>query len=528
MSDLSGVEGAKSPFESRDDNSGATSVLVDTNPSSATDTPGLLSVIESTGSQERELVSNHGENNIDGNQNSVPVQNATPSQDDAELEWTAAPMTPDSMADEDLTTTSLSVEGGAPTGVDHVALESPSSPQESGAAVTIDPETSQSPGASLRYSQETPDTALDSDGHGSAPDQNEQPQESPTIYGFMPDEPLEVDERLLKYAATRANVSASHTVDSQSWVPEDFFRQPTGSTVAEPESVLGRSGRTYHGFKEGKYFMPNDGQEQDRLDFQHRALTILIDERLHAAPLKNPKYVMDIATGTGIWAMDFAQQYPESKVIGVDLSKIQPKNAPPNVEFIKDDSEEPWVFPHKFDYVHARAVFTCFNDQKAVMRNAFENLNEGGWIEYLDGSFIVGCLDGTIEGTALKRWGDLLVKGGLGLGRNLEVTKHFKEWLEEIGFVDIVERKLPWAYSPWPQDRRLKLAGKFMQSNIYEGIRGISFMFLTGAGLSETEINDLILQVRADLMNPSIHAFMPVWSVYGRKPFNHEVNARQK
>lgn len=125
---------------------------------------------------------------------------------------------------------------------------------------------------------------------------------------------------------------------------------------------------------------------------------------------------MDIATGTGIWAMEFgklsrkasrfvcvlsisiAQQYPDSKVIGVDLSKIQPKNAPPNVEFIKDDSEEPWVFPYKFDFVHARAVFTCFNDQKAVMRNAFENLNEGGWIEYLDGSFIVGCLDGTIEG----------------------------------------------------------------------------------------------------------------------------------
>jgi hypothetical protein len=32
------------------------------------------------------------------------------------------------------------------------------------------------------------------------------------------------------------------------------------------------------------------------------------------------------------------------------------------------------------------------------MRNAFENLNEGGWIEYLDGSFVIGCLDGTIEG----------------------------------------------------------------------------------------------------------------------------------
>lgn len=93
-----------------------------------------------------------------------------------------------------------------------------------------------------------------------------------------------------------------------------------------------------------------------------------------------------------------ANQYPDSKVVGVDLSKIQPSNAPPNVEFIKDDCEEPWIFDNKFDYVHARAVFTCFSDQKAVMRHAFDNLNPGGWIEYLDGSFVIGCLDGSIEG----------------------------------------------------------------------------------------------------------------------------------
>jgi metalloendopeptidase OMA1, mitochondrial len=66
-----------------------------------------------------------------------------------------------------------------------------------------------------------------------------------------------------------------------------------------------------------------------------------------------------------------------------------------------------------------------------------------------------------------------------------------------------------------------------MQSNIYEGLRGISYLFLQGAGLTENEINKLILDVRADLLNPAIHAFMPVWSVYGRKPFDHEVKGEQ-
>ncbi|KAI0168794.1 S-adenosyl-L-methionine-dependent methyltransferase [Pestalotiopsis sp. NC0098] len=521
MATQSGIDGGKSPLKPQD-NSGVTSASTNESPPLAIDAPSPLPSLATHQSQENGHVSDQEASGIDADPSSLPLQSSTPADDDAELEWTPDldPMTPESLPNEEtVTATGTYVETGASGG--DTAREAPLSPKESGAAVTVGSRELQSPDASARCTQ-------DPEPHGDPPvSESAQPEASPQVYGFVPDEPLEVDERLLKYAASRANVSASHAVDSQSWIPEDFLRQPTGSTIAEPESVLGRSGRTYHGFKEGKYFMPNDGQEQDRLDFQHRALTILIDERLHAAPIQSPKYVMDIATGTGIWAMEFAQQYPDSKVIGVDLSKIQPKNAPPNVEFIKDDSEEPWVFPYKFDFVHARAVFTCFNDQKAVMRNAFENLNEGGWIEYLDGSFIVGCLDGTIEGTALKRWGELLVEGGLALGRDLEVTKHFKQWLEETGFVDVVERKLPWAYSPWPQDRRLKLAGKFMQSNIYEGIRGISFMFLTGAGLTEPEINQMILDVRADLMNPRIHGFMPVWSVYGRKPFNHEEKPRQ-
>jgi hypothetical protein len=42
-------------------------------------------------------------------------------------------------------------------------------------------------------------------------------------------------------------------------IPEELFRVPTGSTIAEPESVVGLSGRTYHGYKEGRYMLPNDG-----------------------------------------------------------------------------------------------------------------------------------------------------------------------------------------------------------------------------------------------------------------------------
>jgi methylase of polypeptide subunit release factors len=51
---------------------------------------------------------------------------------------------------------------------------------------------------------------------------------------------------------------------------------------------------------------------------------LILGGELHIAPLKNPQRVLDVGTGTGIWALDFAEQYPSAEVIGVDLSPIQP------------------------------------------------------------------------------------------------------------------------------------------------------------------------------------------------------------
>jgi ubiquinone/menaquinone biosynthesis C-methylase UbiE len=34
---------------------------------------------------------------------------------------------------------------------------------------------------------------------------------------------------------------------------------------------------------------------------------MLLKGELHAAPIQNPRRVLDIGTGTGIWAIDFAE-----------------------------------------------------------------------------------------------------------------------------------------------------------------------------------------------------------------------------
>ena len=64
--------------------------------------------------------------------------------------------------------------------------------------------------------------------------------------------------------------------------------------------------------------------ELERIDIKHHVIMLLMGGNLHFAPLVNPKNILDIGTGTGIWAMEMADQYPDAMVIGTDLSPVQP------------------------------------------------------------------------------------------------------------------------------------------------------------------------------------------------------------
>lgn len=57
--------------------------------------------------------------------------------------------------------------------------------------------------------------------------------------------------------------------------------------------------------KVGEYYLPDHATEQTRLNFQHDMVRLILDGELGRAPVKNPVNVLDVATGTGIWAMQY-------------------------------------------------------------------------------------------------------------------------------------------------------------------------------------------------------------------------------
>lgn len=53
-----------------------------------------------------------------------------------------------------------------------------------------------------------------------------------------------------------------------------------------------------------KNFHPTDELEQNRMDIHHEIMLELLSGELYKAPLKAPRTILDIGTGTGIWAID--------------------------------------------------------------------------------------------------------------------------------------------------------------------------------------------------------------------------------
>lgn len=148
------------------------------------------------------------------------------------------------------------------------------------------------------------------------------------------------------------------------------------TTQSLPTSLLNypvEYGRQYHAYKDGTYTRPNDEAELSRLDLMHALLSLIIEGRLHLAPISHtPHRVLDIGAGSGIWAIEFGDLYPSAQVIGVDLSANLPNYVPLNVQFEVEDVEEAWTFSQPFDYIHSRYMVGAIRDWPKLMSQCFE------------------------------------------------------------------------------------------------------------------------------------------------------------
>ncbi|EXA31408.1 hypothetical protein FOVG_17305 [Fusarium oxysporum f. sp. pisi HDV247] len=237
------------------------------------------------------------------------------------------------------------------------------------------------------------------------------------------------------------------------------------------------------------------------------------DDKLYQTPPRNWKRILDIGTGTGIWAIDVADEHPEAEVLGVDLSPIQPGMVPPNCRFEIDDLEKEWTFNHRFDFIFIRSMIASFKSWPDTFSKAFENLEPGGYIEVQDNVYPLASDDGTIHNTDILKWSQLMVNAANKIGRSITVASKFKSMLEDAGFIDIVEIKKRIPMNRWPKHSRYKELGTWSCYMLHSSLEGISMGLLTRLGLTVDEVHVLQAKVRRDLLSTRIHGY---WYTYGR------------
>ena len=117
-------------------------------------------------------------------------------------------------------------------------------------------------------------------------------------------------------------------------------------SLGDPAYHTWDNDRRCHRYSRDKspYYLPDDKAEQDRMDLLHFLWISTLGGKLCMAPIEDPCHVLDVGTGTGRWAIDFADTYQATSVTGTDLSPIQPNTVPENVQFEIVDCLETWNF----------------------------------------------------------------------------------------------------------------------------------------------------------------------------------------
>lgn len=186
-------------------------------------------------------------------------------------------------------------------------------------------------------------------------------------------------------------------------------------------------------------------------------------------------------------------------------------SVPANCHFEVDDAEDPWLFSNQFDYIHGRALATCFKSHQTVINSAFAFTRPGGYFELQDCIVPFRCIDDTMKGTHVEKWVTLMMEGTARLGKDWTRVIHYKKYLEEAGFEDVVEKRYEWPVGTWARGKRAKTLGLWYREDLLSGLQGFTIAVFTRAlGMDVADVELLLVKVREEIKSNRIHIYIPV------------------
>ncbi|KAF7547501.1 hypothetical protein G7046_g8978 [Stylonectria norvegica] len=268
-------------------------------------------------------------------------------------------------------------------------------------------------------------------------------------------------------------------------------------------------GREYPNFSAtSEYWAPVDEKQCELMRATHQMFKVVMDSELCWAPIDDyPERVLDIGTGTGDWAIEFADRFPEAQVIATDLAEIIPEPAfeiPAFQSFLV-------LIEDSYDYVHIRCLMGCIEDWPELYGKVYQSLKPGGWFEHIEYSFIVRSDDNSIpHGSPWINWGMIFKEAGDESGKTFQVIEDDRniEWLEQAGFENINSHHFKIPIGDWSFDLKEKEVGRVNREIMFEAVEGYFKLIATDIlGISIAEMEIYLMRIRRDIIDRSIHAY---------------------
>jgi ubiquinone/menaquinone biosynthesis C-methylase UbiE len=266
------------------------------------------------------------------------------------------------------------------------------------------------------------------------------------------------------------------------------------------------------------YVLPSDDQEINRLDFQHYMLRYALKGN-YAAPVTNPASILDVGGGTGRWAMEMAQLFPNANVVSTDL--VPPKSnegvpslgsgaerIPENYAFVQGNVFEGLPFADSsFDFVHVRLLLFAISKEKwpAVAREVLRVTRYGGWVESVETG---PQRNGGPAMDSLVKW---ITEASLRRGVDPLLGPQIATYYADAGLMQQKTRDIS-----LPVGRYGGRLGTMAEVDVFGVVGGIK-QVVVAQGITDAPTYDAAMnQARADL--DRFQCALPFYLAYGQKP----------
>jgi len=285
-------------------------------------------------------------------------------------------------------------------------------------------------------------------------------------------------------------------------------------TKAQAEEILKAAPekRGYHG-ADAPYAIPNDDSEWVRLNDMHAGLKAFLGGVNTKAPLGNPKAILELGAGSGIWAFEMAQQFPDAHVTAVDISPVNATHKPANCEYKQVNLTKDWPFaPESFDVIHMRFLLVHMPNWNELAAKAASSVKPGGYLLFEDIDHHVYNEKGPVP-EAVTNFYNVYHKHMAKTNVDPDTGVKLKPWLEDtklFGEVQVLEFHAP--MTPYTPDEKLNKVGEVMRISL---VRAYASLHLR---MGETGMTPEIIKEYADaLHNPEYSLYMPIFFTWARK-----------